>query len=269
MDAPLAMWRKLRGTCGSGLVLTSVHVRVFAPRQVLLPLLTQLEVISRPSKSCVPDGWVAGPGPTPAPYSTTTPPAKPAYPRRLGPDRVQLRQLPPLEGDVAEDEAAVQAAVVDVSAVRDALGRYFANADARRRQFCFMPQLDAAAPPTESFATILQAWANTRVSMGPLGCVHPLFPPRPTKAIERASPPDRRVLMPLSTCATPRAPASRSSGRQEHPRQRALPPARPPDQRAAKHAAPRLHQHDGRGRWLCGHARGRWAAGVHGPRAAR
>ena len=67
---------------------------------------------------------------------------------------------------MAEDEAAVQAAVVDVSAVRGALARYFAYADDRRRQFCFMPQLDAAAPPLASFETILQAGANTRVSMG-------------------------------------------------------------------------------------------------------
>jgi len=103
--------------------------------EVLLPL-TQLQVIGRPSKTCVPEEWVAGDGPTPAPYH---PPGSPQYPRRLGPDRVQLKQL--LEESAAEE--AVDKPIVDLPFVRACLGRLFAAANAKQRTTTSIPSFDS------------------------------------------------------------------------------------------------------------------------------
>ena len=106
---------------------------------MLLPLLTQLQVIGRPSKTCVPEGWVAGVWPTPAPYH---PPGSPQYPRRLGPDRVQLKQL--LEETAAEE--AVDEPIVDLPSARACLRRLCAAANAKQRTTISIP----------SFASLLQ-----------------------------------------------------------------------------------------------------------------
>ena len=81
--------------------------------EVLLPPLTQFEVIARPSKSCVPDGWAPG-----QQYRAD-------YARSLGPDRVQLRQQPDnklmrqlmLAKDREHDEA-MQALMVELQLAR-------------------------------------------------------------------------------------------------------------------------------------------------------
>ena len=102
---------------------------------MLLPL-TQLQVIGRPSKTCVPEEWVAGDGPTPAPYH---PPGSPQYPRRLGPDRVQLKQL--LEETAAEE--AVDEPIVDLPSARACLGRLVAAANAKQRTTTSIPSFDS------------------------------------------------------------------------------------------------------------------------------
>ena len=69
-------------------------------------------------------------------------PPRDKYPRRLGPDRVQLKQL--LEETAAEE--AVDEPIVDLPSARACLGRLFAAANAKQSTTISIP----------SFASLLQ-----------------------------------------------------------------------------------------------------------------